>query len=96
MQADVNMCFGLCVVDWAGPRGTGAQTIVRRTALVTGANRGIGLAIAAGLIDAGLEVIITGRDPAAAVAAARPLGARHLQLDVRDPESHHLRGAGVR
>ena len=48
-------------------RGTGAQTIVRRTALVIGANRGIGLAIAAGLIDAGLEVIISARDPASPV-----------------------------
>jgi NAD(P)-dependent dehydrogenase (short-subunit alcohol dehydrogenase family) len=61
--------------------------MVRRTALVTGANRGIGLAIASGLVDAGLEVIIAARDPAAAAEVARPLGARHVQLDVRDPES---------
>ncbi len=57
---------------------------MKRTALVTGANRGIGLAIASGLVDAGLEVIVAARDPAAASAVARPLGARHVQLDVRD------------
>jgi len=79
--------FGLCV-GWPGPaRGKGALTMVERTALVTGANRGIGLAIASGLLDAGLEVFIAARDPAAAAEAARPLGARHVQLDVRDPDS---------
>jgi NAD(P)-dependent dehydrogenase (short-subunit alcohol dehydrogenase family) len=61
--------------------------MVSRTALVTGANRGIGLAVASGLVDAGLEVVIGARDPAAAAGAARPLRARHVQLDVRDPES---------
>jgi NAD(P)-dependent dehydrogenase (short-subunit alcohol dehydrogenase family) len=63
------------------------MAVVKRTALVTGANRGIGLAIASGLVDAGLEVIVAARDPASAAAAARPLGAGHVQLDVRDPES---------
>jgi NAD(P)-dependent dehydrogenase (short-subunit alcohol dehydrogenase family) len=72
----------------AGPRAAkGAQIIVKRTALVTGANRGIGLAIASGLVDAGLEVIIAARDPASGAEAARSLGARHVQLDVRDPDS---------
>ena len=37
--------------------------MVKRTALVTGANRGIGLAIASGLVDAGLEVILGARVP---------------------------------
>ena len=60
---------------------------MRRTALVTGANCGIGLAIASGLVDAGLEVIIAARDPATAAEVARPMGAGHVQLDVRDPES---------
>jgi NAD(P)-dependent dehydrogenase (short-subunit alcohol dehydrogenase family) len=60
---------------------------VKRTALVTGANRGIGQAIASGLVDAGLEVIMAARDSSAAAEAARPLRARHVQLDVRDPES---------
>jgi NAD(P)-dependent dehydrogenase (short-subunit alcohol dehydrogenase family) len=60
---------------------------VKRTALVTGANRGIGLAIASGLVDAGLEVIVAARDPAAAAEVARPLGAGHVQLDVSDPAS---------
>jgi NAD(P)-dependent dehydrogenase (short-subunit alcohol dehydrogenase family) len=60
---------------------------VKRTALVTGANRGIGLAIASGLVEAGLEVIVAARDPAAAAGVARPLGAGHVQLDVSDPAS---------
>jgi len=61
--------------------------MVQRTALVTGANRGIGLAVASGLVEAGLSVVIAARDPAAAAAAARPLGARHVQLDVGDARS---------
>ena len=40
------------------------------TAVVTGANRGIGLALAHGLADAGARVILTSRDGRGAVAAA--------------------------
>ena len=32
-------------------------------------------------------MIIAARDPASAAEAARPLGASHVQLDVRDPDS---------
>jgi NAD(P)-dependent dehydrogenase (short-subunit alcohol dehydrogenase family) len=61
-------------------------------ALVTGANRGIGHAIAAGLADRGLVVILSARRLSAAASAARALRERHLrvvphQLDVTDPRS---------
>ena len=44
-------------------------------AVVTGANRGIGLAIAAGLVEAGHHVVLTGRSADAARDAARKVGA---------------------
>ena len=58
-----------------------------RTALVTGANRGIGLEAARHLGEAGLEVVLTARDPGAGRAAAAELGARFEQLDVASDES---------
>lgn len=48
-----------------------------RTALITGASRGIGLAVARGLAEAGASVCLTARDPdglRAAVAGLRELG----------------------
>jgi 3-oxoacyl-[acyl-carrier protein] reductase len=62
------------------------------TAIVTGATKGIGFAIAKGLIDAGGRVMITGRDQAgvdAALAslraeAADPQAVAGLPVDVRD------------
>jgi 2-dehydro-3-deoxy-L-rhamnonate dehydrogenase (NAD+) len=47
-----------------------------RTALVTGAARGIGLAIARRFIQDGVRVVLVDRDAAAVEAAARDLGAR--------------------
>ena len=44
-----------------------------RTALVTGANRGLGLETARQLAGAGLHVIVTSREAAAACAAAEAL-----------------------
>lgn len=44
-----------------------------KRALVTGSSRGIGLAIAGGLASAGAEIVLNGRDAAAATAAAAPL-----------------------
>ena len=44
-----------------------------QVALVTGANRGIGLAIAAGLAERGLRVLLSARDPEAAERAATKL-----------------------
>ncbi len=61
-------------------------------ALVTGANRGIGLAIAAGLAERGLRVLLSARDQEAAVRAAAPLQSRGLAvtpvtLDITDQQS---------
>lgn len=58
-----------------------------KTALVTGGNRGIGKAIAAGLRDAGLRVIIGVRDPDLGAAAASELGVEMKRLDLADPVS---------
>jgi NAD(P)-dependent dehydrogenase (short-subunit alcohol dehydrogenase family) len=52
-----------------------------RTALVTGANRGIGMEVCRALAALGLKVILTARDPALGRAAAATL--REASLDVR-------------
>ena len=56
-----------------------------RRALVTGANRGIGAAIAQGLAALGLEVIVGSRDLAAGQTIANQIGAQAIALDVSDP-----------
>ena len=67
-------------------------------AVVTGGNRGLGLAIARALVSEGSSVLITGRDRAALSKAKRELGAIAAGLDprprilaetceVRDPQS---------
>jgi len=61
-------------------------------AVVTGANRGIGHALAARLAEHGLTVVLTARDGARGEAAAAPLRARGLavafrRLDVSDAAS---------
>lgn len=63
-----------------------------RRALVTGANRGIGLAIAQGLAEGGAEVILVGRDPEGTRKAAQRLVVRGHKAsaeiaDLRDPRS---------
>lgn len=55
--------------------------------LITGANRGIGLATARLLAAEGDRVIMTGRNPDAIRAAAAELNAEPRQLDVSDPAS---------
>ncbi|XP_062226055.1 (+)-neomenthol dehydrogenase-like [Phragmites australis] len=52
-------------------------------AVVTGANRGIGHALAARLAEHGLTVVLTARDGARGEAAATPLRARGLAVVVR-------------
>jgi NAD(P)-dependent dehydrogenase (short-subunit alcohol dehydrogenase family) len=61
-------------------------------ALVTGANRGLGLEIARQLLARGLHVVLTGRDEAATHRALEALGAAGksalaVRLDVTDPTS---------
>jgi NAD(P)-dependent dehydrogenase (short-subunit alcohol dehydrogenase family) len=48
-----------------------------RAAIVTGASRGIGLAIAEALVDRGVRVVITGRNPEPLAEAAAKLGEAH-------------------
>ena len=65
---------------------------MRRTALVTGGNRGIGLAICRQFARQGMEVVLTSRDPAdgeqaAATLRGEGLGVRTAPLDLDDPES---------
>lgn len=67
-------------------------------ALVTGASRGLGRAIAAGLAREGCKVLMTGRDEDALAAASSELGgsvfARHC--DVRSPESVDALATAIR
>jgi gluconate 5-dehydrogenase len=59
-----------------------------RTALVTGATSGLGLAMAAALAAAGLRVALAGRSAERADTAASALpGAFGIELDVRDEDS---------
>ena len=56
-----------------------------RTAIVTGATRGLGLEIARGLVAAGARVVVTGREPSALDAAAAEFVT--VRADVADPEA---------
>ena len=58
-----------------------------KRALVTGGNRGVGLAIARGLVEAGHDVVIGSRDLKAGEKAAQEVGAQCVQLDVADAGS---------
>ena len=57
------------------------------TALVTGANKGIGFEIVKQLIAEGMDVHLGARDVERGEKAAADAGARFVQLDVTDPES---------
>lgn len=68
--------------------GTESPGAACRTALVTGATSGLGLAMAAALAGAGLRVAVAGRSAERAAAAASALsGAFGVELDVRDEDS---------
>ncbi len=58
-----------------------------RTALVTGASSGIGLATAKRLLDRGYKVYGTSRNPDTVPDSARPEGLRYRALDLRDKSS---------
>lgn len=57
--------------------------LTNKVALVTGAARGIGEAIACAFVDEGAEVCVTDIEEAAGAATARRLGAEFRRLDVR-------------
>nr|WP_042184316.1 glucose 1-dehydrogenase [Kibdelosporangium sp. MJ126-NF4]CEL16219.1 3-oxoacyl-[acyl-carrier protein] reductase [Kibdelosporangium sp. MJ126-NF4]CTQ94144.1 3-oxoacyl-[acyl-carrier protein] reductase (EC 1.1.1.100) [Kibdelosporangium sp. MJ126-NF4] len=58
-----------------------------RVALVTGGTRGIGLATAKALAEAGATVVITGRDETVAKQVAEEFGGTGLGLDVADADA---------
>ncbi|MEV6599668.1 SDR family NAD(P)-dependent oxidoreductase [Actinoplanes sp. NPDC051346] len=67
-------------------------TVEQRVALITGANRGLGFAIAEGLGRQGMHVLVAGRDSYAVETAANKLrrdgiAATASRLDVTDPAS---------
>ena len=66
-----------------------SQTTHLQSAFITGASKGIGLAVAQALIAAGYGVTITSRKAEEIQAAAKQLGAnaQGLVCDVRDPKS---------
>ncbi len=67
---------------------TGFASLEGKTALVTGASRGIGRAIAVSLADAGASVVVSYRSGAEeAEALAGEIGARAVQADVSNSES---------
>ncbi|MBC2837287.1 SDR family NAD(P)-dependent oxidoreductase [Paragemmobacter straminiformis] len=57
------------------------------TALVTGGNRGIGLAICKGLVAKGCRVTLAARDEAAGRKAAAEAGCAFVRLDLADPDT---------
>jgi NAD(P)-dependent dehydrogenase (short-subunit alcohol dehydrogenase family) len=77
------------------PRPTSIKSLrvlQNQVALVTGATRGIGLAIARALAAQGCDLVLTGRDVSALRRVSRELAPAKIQIlaqpcDVRDPQS---------
>lgn len=59
-------------------------TLTGRTALVTGASKGIGFAVAQALAEAGVRVHVLARDPSPAEGLARASGGRGWAVDLGD------------
>lgn len=76
--------------------GGGPGALAGRVAIVSGASRGIGLAIAGALSRAGARVAMLARGAAALHAAAEPLGALAITADVADEGSVAAAVARVR
>ncbi|ALV07356.1 SDR family oxidoreductase [Roseateles depolymerans] len=81
-----------------GPAASAATP--RRVALVTGANRGIGLEICRQLAAEGVRVLLSGRSAPAVTEAARRLASEGLDveavvLDVTDPRSIQAAADGI-
>ena len=68
------------------PASGAAGRLAGKTALVTGAARGLGRAIASRFIDEGADVVITDIDSEAGEATARALGAVFQRQDVSDEQ----------
>ncbi len=66
-----------------------------RVVLVTGASRGIGLAVAERFQAAGDTVVVTGRDDARLGEAAASIGARPLRCDHTDPADVRALGTAL-
>ena len=62
-------------------------SLAGKTALITGASRGIGLAIARGMRDAGAEVVLAARSKDKLEVLAAELGGRAVELDMTSSES---------
>jgi NAD(P)-dependent dehydrogenase (short-subunit alcohol dehydrogenase family) len=75
------------------------QEHIRPVALVTGASRGLGLALSRALADSGWELVVDARDPARLAAAADELASRTrvtaLAGDVADPAHREALGRAV-
>ena len=63
---------------------------VMKTVLVTGANRGIGKAIAQGMHDLGYRVVIGARNLEAGKEAANQIGCEAIELDLEPVSYTHL------
>mgnify|MGYP006274305541 CR=1 FL=1 len=63
---------------------SGLFSLDGRVALVTGASRGLGLAMARALVQHGARVVVNARDPVTLAMAASEIGAEPMAFDVTD------------